>query len=86
MIKKDVAKTQRGVKIDFSGEISKDTLFTVVQNCSTGKCDCMSEETKKRVEDMKVSGEDGAVTLELTGDLSKEEIETALSNSKILNR
>lgn len=85
MIKKDVKKTQSGVSIDFSGAIAKDTVFTMVQNCSTGKCECMSDETKAKVKDMVVSGEDGEVTLELKGDVSKEEIEKALSRSKVVN-
>ena len=85
MIKKDVKKTQMGVTIDFSGAIAKDTVFTMVQNCSTGKCECMSDETKAKVEDMVISGEDGAVTLELKGDLSEEEIKAALSRSKVVN-
>ncbi len=85
MIKKEVKKTQAGVSIDFSGAIAKDTVFTMVQNCATGKCECMSDETKKKVEDMVVSGEDGAVTLELKGKVSEEEIKEALSRSKVVN-
>ena len=56
----------------------------MVENCSTGKCECMSDETKKKIEGMSVTGKDGEVELELSGDISKEEIEQALSNSKVL--
>jgi len=34
---------------------------------------------------MQVVGEDGAVELNLTGDVAKEEIEAALQRSKVLN-
>jgi len=34
---------------------------------------------------MEVSGKDGEVNLELSGEVSKEEIEAALAKSKVLN-
>jgi hypothetical protein len=34
---------------------------------------------------MQVAGEDGAVELNLSGDVAKEEIEAALKKSKVLN-
>jgi hypothetical protein len=82
---KEVNKTQEGVKISFSGAVQKQNIVTMVQNCSTGKCECMSDETKKKITNMQVSGADGAVELALSGDVSKEEIEAALAKSKILN-
>ncbi len=78
-------QTQNGVVIDFSGAIAKETVFTMVENCKTGQCECMSEETKAKVKDMQVSGEDGNVTLELSGEVSKEEIEVALQRSKVID-
>ena len=85
MIKKDVKQNENGVSINFSGAIDKDTVFTMVQNCSTGKCECMSDETKAKVKDMVVTGEDGDVKLELRGDVSEAEIKEALSRSKVVN-
>lgn len=82
---KFVNKMDNGVKISFTGEVKKQNIVTMVENCSTGKCECMSDETKKKIEGMSVSGKDGEVELELSGDISKEEIEQALSNSKVLN-
>ena len=82
---KFVNKMNNGVKISFTGEVKKQNIVTMVENCSTGKCECMSDETKKKIEGMSVTGIDGNVELELNGDISKEEIEQALSNSKILN-
>ncbi len=85
MIKKDVKQNENGVSINFSGAIAKDTVFTMVQNCATGKCECMSDETKSKVKDMVVTGEDGDVKLELKGDVSEAEIKEALSRSKVVN-
>ncbi len=85
-MKKDVTKTQSGVKINFAGVVQKQQIVKMVENCATGQCECMSDETKKKISDMKVDGRDGEVTLELTGDVAKEEIEAALKKSKVLNK
>lgn len=81
---KDVKTTGHGVKISFTGEVKKQNIVTMVENCSTGACECMSDETKKKIQNMEVSGSDGDVELDLTGELSKEEIEAALAKSKVL--
>ena len=82
---KNVFKTNEGVKISFTGEVIKQNIVQMVENCSTGQCECMSDETKAKISNMEVSGKDGDVNLDLTGDISKEEIEAALSKSKVLN-
>ena len=73
-----------GVNISFSGNVKKQNIVTMVENCKTGSCECMSDETKKKIEGMEVSGVDGEVSLKLSGDISSEEIELALSKSKVL--
>lgn len=85
MMNKTVNVTQHGVKISFTGEVKKENIIKMVENCATGQCECMSEATKKKIQNMEVKGEDGAVELELTGDIAKEEIEAALQRSKVLN-
>jgi len=85
-MKKDVTNTNKGVKINFKGAVEKNQILTMVQNCSTGQCECMSDETKKRISDMRVEGEDGDVELNLEGDISEEEIKEALKRSKVLNK
>ncbi len=85
-MQKDVQQTQSGVKINFLGEVKKEQIVKMVQNCATGQCECMSSETKKKIQDMQVGGSDGDVSLELTGEVSKEEIEAALARSKVLNK
>ncbi|HIP59824.1 MAG TPA: arsenate reductase ArsC [Campylobacterales bacterium] len=85
-MQKNVFKTDSGVKIAFTGVVAKQQIVKMVENCVTGSCECMTDETKKKIIDMQVVGEDGAVELNLTGDVAKEEIEAALARSKIINR
>jgi len=80
---KFVNKMNNGVKISFTGEVKKQNIVTMVENCSTGKCECMSDETKKKIEGMTVTGKDGEVELELNGDISKEEIEQSVKLVKL---
>jgi len=84
-MKKTVSKTEDGVKINFLGSVEKQNIVTMVQNCSTGKCECMSDDTKAKISDMKVHGDDGDVHLSLEGDVSVEEIQEALKKSKVVN-
>lgn len=86
MINKSINTTQSGVKISFTGEVKKENIVKMVENCATGQCECMSDATKKRIQNMEVKGKDGAVELELTGEIAKEEIEAALQRSKVLNQ
>lgn len=84
-MEKKVFKTDDGVKINFLGEVQKQNIVTMVENCSTGQCECMSDETKAKITDMKVDGQDGDVKLSLEGDISVDEIQTALAKSKVIN-
>ena len=83
---KNVFKTNQGVKISFTGSVEKQNIITMVENCKTGSCECMTDETKKKISNMEVSGKDGEVNLDLSGDVSKEEIEAALARSKVINK
>jgi hypothetical protein len=82
---KNVFKTDNGVKISFTGAVEKQNIVKMVENCATGQCECMSDATKKKITQMEVSGKDGDVALDLSGEISKEEIEAALAKSKALN-
>ena len=84
-MKKSVILTDNGVGIKFNGVVEKKSIIKMVENCSTGKCDCMSEKTKNKIKQMEVKGVDGDVSLLLSGDISKEEIQEALSKSKVIN-
>jgi hypothetical protein len=82
---KNVFKTQEGVKISFTGEVEKQNIVKMIENCSTGQCECMSDETRKKITHIEISGKDGDVALDLSGNVSKEEIEAALAKSKVVN-
>ncbi len=84
-MKKNVFKTGEGIKINFTGVVEKQQIVKMVENCSTGACECMSDETKKKITNMQVDGVDGDVELNLSGDIAKEEIEKALAKSKVIN-
>ena len=83
---KNVFKTTNGVKINFTGVVQKQQIIKMVENCATGQCECMSDDTKKKINKMQVEGKDGDVELKLDGEVSKEEIEKALAKSKVLNK
>ena len=83
-MEKKVLKTGEGVKINFFGKVQKQNIVTMVENCSTGQCECMSDDTKAKIKDMKVTGEDGDVALDLSGDISVDEIQAALEKSKLI--
>jgi hypothetical protein len=85
MINKEVKPTQKGVQIQFQGGVEKGQIIKMVQNCATGSCECMSDATKQKIEAMEVTGEDGDVKLDLTGDIEVGEIEAALAKSKVVN-
>lgn len=84
-MEKNVFKTTEGVKISFTGEVQKQNIIKMVENCKTGQCDCMSDETKAKITDMQVGGEDGNVEINLSGDVTKDDIEAAVAKSKVLN-
>ncbi len=84
-MEKSVFKTEEGVKISFTGVVQKKQILNMVENCAEGKCECMSDETKQKITNIEVDGENGNVELNLSGDIDKEEIERALAKSKVLN-
>lgn len=84
-MEKRVFKTQKGVKINFLGAVEKHNVITMIENCASGQCECMSDTTKSKIKDMQVSGIDGNVILDLEGDVSVKEMQEALEKSKVLN-
>jgi len=83
-MKRNVEKTNNGISIKFQGVVQKQNIVKMVENCASGKCDCMSDDTKAKIENMSVNGEDGNVSLNLDGQVTKQEIEDALSKSKLI--
>jgi len=49
-MEKNVFKTAEGAKIAFTGAVAKQQIITMVENCSTGNCECMSD-TKEELEE-----------------------------------
>lgn len=84
-MQKNVFKTIDGAKIAFTGAVAKKQILTMVENCSTGQCECMSDATRKKINTIEVAGEDGNVELKLTGNVTTEELEEALNRSALLN-
>lgn len=85
MKKAEVTAQNGGVKITFTGGVAKQNVVEMVQRCQSGKCDCMSDEAKAKIEGLEVTGEDGSVELAIHGDLSVETIENAVSKSPLIN-
>ncbi len=84
MKKAKVTAAFNGVKIKFSGAVEKQNVVEMVQRCQTGRCDCMSDESKEKIKDMNISGEDGSVELSIEGDLDVKEIQEAVSKSPLV--
>ena len=86
MITKNIFKTGEGIKVAFSGAITKESVEKMVENCATGSCECMSDSSKAKIEDMQVSGIDGDVSITMVGEsLTKEEIVAAVQRSKVID-
>ncbi|MEA1917580.1 MAG: hypothetical protein U9N42_08700 [Campylobacterota bacterium] len=82
-----VTKTSDGVKIDFTSNVNADTLKTMVFNCQNGKCDCMSDETKSKIEGMSIDESEGQLTLNIQSEeLETKDIKEALGKSTIINK
>jgi len=85
MNKAEVSQLNSGVKITFSGTVAKQNVVEMVERCQTGKRDCMSDESKKKIEGMQVTGKDGDVELTIDGDLDVSEIQAAVAKSPLIN-
>lgn len=79
-----VTSYEDGVKIKFSGAVKKKSVIEMVEKCKTGKCDCMSDESKEKIKDMDITGADGNIELKISGNIDIEEIKTAVSKSPLI--
>ncbi|QOY53607.1 hypothetical protein HUE87_06685 [Candidatus Sulfurimonas marisnigri] len=85
MKKANVEVQKDGVKITFSGAVEKKNVVEMVERCQSGKCECMIQETKEKIKNMQVSGEDGNIELMLQGDdIDASEVKRAISNSPLI--
>jgi nicotinate-nucleotide pyrophosphorylase len=78
-----VKKTEDGVVIEVEDNtVEAEKVKEIVDNCQTGKCDCMSDEVKQKVQFMNFKTEKGKVAIEIKGNLTEEEIKEAMGRSK----
>lgn len=79
----EVKKTDEGVVIEVKDNtVNPEKVKEIVDNCQTGKCDCMSEEVKQKVQFIDFKAENGKVAIEIKGDLTEEDIKEAMARSK----
>ncbi|SNZ08414.1 hypothetical protein SAMN06265182_1271 [Persephonella hydrogeniphila] len=79
----EIKKTDEGVVIEVvDNTVKAEKVKEIVENCQTGKCDCMPEEVKQKVIFMDFKTDNGKVAIEIKGDLTEEEIKEAMSRSK----
>lgn len=77
-----VERTEDGVVVRVVEEgVMKEKIEEIVNNCKTGQCSCISEETKRKVSSIDVKILGGKPAIEIRGDVSKEEIEEAVLKS-----
>lgn len=77
-----VKETKDGVIIEVVDEnVDSSKVEQVVERCKTGQCSCMSEEMKQRVSFMDFSIKNGKPTIEIKGDITKEDIKEAMQKS-----
>lgn len=77
-----VVETQEGVKIEIKESVNLEGIKEIVDNCKTGKCDCMSQEVKAKVSFMDFRVENGKPVIEIKGDVKEEDIRQALEKSQ----
>jgi len=78
----EVIKTQEGVKIEVQENVNAEDVKEIVENCKTGRCDCMSQEVKARVSFMDFRIENGKPVIEIKGDIKEEDIKQAMEKSQ----
>ncbi|GAB6072124.1 hypothetical protein JCM14244_05010 [Venenivibrio stagnispumantis] len=79
----EVKKTEEGVVIEIKDNtVEAEKVKEIVENCQTGKCDCMTEEMKQKVQFMDFKAEKGKIAIEIKGDLTEQEIKEAMARSK----
>ncbi|GAB6078597.1 hypothetical protein [Hydrogenobaculum acidophilum] len=78
----EVIKTQEGVKIEVKENVNAKDVEEIVNNCKTGKCDCMTEQMKAKVSFMDFRIEKGKPVIEIKGDITEEDIKQAMERSQ----
>lgn len=80
----EIRETEKGVVIEVVDEnVDTNKIGEVVERCKTGKCECMSEELKKKVSFMDFRIQDGKPIIEINGEITKEDIKSAMEKSDV---
>lgn len=78
-----IVQKEDGVVVQVvEGNVCLEKVQEIVESCKTGKCDCMSDATKQKVEFIQVKLIGGKPAIEIKGDIRQEEIQEAISKSK----
>ena len=85
MLKNKVSKTDAGINIKFFGNVEKEKIQNMVEDCASGECSCNCDPLlMEKVEDMCVNEDNGEVSISLKGKSIKiEEIENAIKECSI---
>jgi len=76
-----VTQNESGVEVRVQGKVEKNSIEEMVEKCSTGTQSCCGSDFFAKVTSIKVSGQDGDVSIHVNGDdVTKEMIETNLRN------
>ena len=79
----DIKNLENGVLVELnSAEVKKSDMEKSIENCNTGKCDCLSESQKERIKSISLKeGDFGKLSVEIEGDIDKEEIKQAMEKA-----
>jgi predicted sugar kinase len=76
-----VTQKESGVEVRVQGRVEKESIEEMVEKCSTGTQSCCGPDFFAKVTSIKVSGQDGDVSIHVNGnDVTKEMIEDNLRN------
>jgi hypothetical protein len=79
----DIKNLENGVLVELnSAEVKKSDMEKSIENCNAGKCDCLSDSQKARIKSISLKeGDFGSLTVEIEGDIDKEEIKQAMEKA-----
>jgi len=79
----DIKNLENGVLVELnSAEVSKKDMEKSIENCNTGKCDCLSDSQKAKIKSISLKeGDFGSLSIEIEGDIEKEEIKQAMEKA-----
>ncbi|WP_028949898.1 hypothetical protein [Sulfurihydrogenibium subterraneum] len=77
-----IVETEEGIKIQVQENVNIEDVKEIVDNCKTGKCDCMSQEIKAKISFMNFRVENGKPVIEIRGDVKEEDISQAMEKSQ----